>query len=73
MIGSGGLRAVKTDDLKKLLAAVHRGDLPCPVDGIGLATAGLLRLQDELGVLHGLDRKSVHVVLVCVLAERTRR
>jgi hypothetical protein len=72
MIGSGGLRAVKTDDLKKLLAAVYRGDLPCPIDGIGLATAGLLRLQDELGVLQGLDRKSVQVALVCALAERTR-
>ena len=72
MIGSGGLRKVKTEDLKRLLAAVHRGDLPCPVDGIGLATSGLLRLQDELGVLSGLDRKAVHTVLVCVLAERLR-
>ncbi len=72
MIGTGGLRTVKTDDLKKLLAAVHRGDLPCPIDGIGLATSGLLRLQDDLAVLSGLEKPAVHAVLVCVLAERPR-
>ncbi|MCB9676046.1 MAG: hypothetical protein H6737_13065 [Alphaproteobacteria bacterium] len=72
MLGTQGLRAVRTDDLKTLLALVHRGELECPITEIGLATTGTLRLLDDLAVLKGLDKRGVHAVLVSVLAERRR-
>lgn len=73
MLGDRGLVAVATTDLVAVLRAVHRGDLPCPITPIGLAQAGLLRLGDELGLLHGLDERAVRAVLVAVLAERGGR
>ena len=73
MFGSGGLTTVGDEDLRRLFAAVHRGELRCPIDRIGLATTGLLRLGDELELLRGLDATAVKAVLVAVLAERRRR
>ena len=70
MIGSGGLKRVSTKDLKEILKLVHREELSCPIDRIGLATTGLLRLGDDLEVLYGLDDKAVRAVIVSVLAER---
>lgn len=70
MMGTAGLRAVRTEDLRALLAAVHRGELACPIDRIGLATSGFLRLGDDLELLRGLDAAGVRAVLVGVLAER---
>ncbi len=72
MIGSGGLKALTLSQLHRLLRAVHRDELPCPIDRIGLATVGMLHLGDDLGALRGLDSKGVRAVLVCVLAERER-
>lgn len=72
MIGTGGLTALSTDELRLLLKAVHSGEIPCPIDRIGLASTGLLRLGDDLAVLYGLDQAGVRAVLVSVLAERTR-
>lgn len=73
MIGSGGLTTVGDEDLVRLFRAVHRGELPCPIDPIGLATTGLLRLSDELGLLHGLEAPAVKAVLIAVIAERQAR
>ncbi len=70
MFGSGGLKDVKSSDLKLILRAVHRGELPCPIDRIGLATTGLLRLGDDLETLRGLDLAGVKAVIIAVLAER---
>ena len=70
MLGSGGLRAVRTDDLKAILRAVHRGELPCPITQTGLATTGLLRLGDDLELLRDLDARAVKAVLIAVLSER---
>lgn len=70
MIGSKGLKAISTQDLKEILRQVHRGELSCPIDRIGLATTGLLRLADDLDVLNGLDERAVRAVIVSVLAER---
>lgn len=68
-----GLTAVTDQDLKALLRAVHRGELPCPLTAQGLAMTGLLRLLDDLEPLRGLDAPGVRAVLTCVLAERSRR
>lgn len=70
MFGSPGLKPVKNEDLRKLLAAVHRGELACPITPIGLAITGLLRLQDDIDLLKGLDAHAVKAVLVAVLRER---
>ena len=66
------LKPVKSEDLQAILRFVHRGELPCPIDRVGLAIVGLLRLGDELELLAGLDAKAVQAVLVAVLAERRR-
>ena len=70
MIGTGGLRDVATSDLKALLRLVHRGELKCPIDRIGLAVNGLLRLGDQLSLLAGLDANAAKAVLIGVLSER---
>ena len=70
MLGSGGLKSVPTPQLQLLLKALHKGDLPCPITRVGLATVGLLHLGDELGILRGLDEAAVRAVLISVLAER---
>ena len=67
------LSAVRTEDLVSLLRAVHRREVVCPVTPKTLAEGGLLRLQDAVGFLGGLDRRGVTAVLVAVIAERRRR
>ena len=66
------LKAIQTSDLQQILRLVHRGDLKCPIDRVGLAINGLLRLGDDLELLSGLDAKAVQAVIVAVLAERKR-
>lgn len=70
MLGSGGLRNVRTNDLKRLLTAVHREELPCPITQTGLATTGLLRLADDIDLLRELDIRGVKAVLIAVIHER---
>ncbi len=70
-LGANGLKQVKTPDLKDLLRAVHRGDLPCPITQDGLAATGLLRMGDQIGHLRGLDEAGVKAVLIAVIAERS--
>ncbi len=72
MLDSGtGLSSVPTEDLRRLLRGVFRGDLPCPLDARDLARHGLQERQELLlGALRGLDLRAVQAVLVCVLAER---
>ena len=72
-MGTGGLRAVSTADLRALLRLVHRGALACPIDRVGLAINGLLRLGDDVALLGGLDRLGTQAVLVAVLAERQNK
>lgn len=72
MLDAGkGLTPVKTVDLKKALAALHRGELKCPLSIVELTRNGLQHCAGEL--LHGLrklDEPAVRAVLVAVLAER---
>lgn len=70
MIGTGGLTKVATADLRSLLRHIHRGELTCPINRIGLAVNGLLRLGDDLALLAGLDASATKAVLIGVLAER---
>ena len=72
MIGAAsGLTEVPTDDLKRALRAVHRGDLPCPITADTLACVGLQdRSPPLMETLRGLDETAVRAVLVAVIAER---
>lgn len=70
LLGARGLTEVATKDCENLLRAVHRGDLPCPLDHPGLARNGLQHTADLLDHLRGLDARAVTAVLVAVIAER---
>lgn len=67
-----GLVTLSTDALRKLLRAVFKQQVECPLTTAGLAGLGL---QDDaeilLGHMRGLSREAVHAVLVAALAERT--
>lgn len=66
-----GLTRVPTEELRRVLAAVYHGDLPCPLTVPDLARHGLQhRAEDFLGHLRALDRRGVEAVLVAVIAER---
>ena len=64
------LTPIATDDLISLLRHVHRRELECPITPAGLGQLRLLRLQDDIGFLSGLDEAAVRAVLVAVIAER---
>ena len=66
-----GLTAVSTEDLRRALGMVHRGEFDVPVSPWGLARIGLQACQEPLlNHLRGLDAAGVRAVLTCVLAER---
>jgi hypothetical protein len=65
-----GLTHLAIDDLKRLLSALHRKTLRCPVGVQALHEAGLSYLQDRVDFLGGLDETAVRAVLVAVIAER---
>lgn len=66
-----GLTALSTADLRKLLRALHREDLRCPLTIEGLTRVGLQHAAtDLLDHLRNLDGVAVQAVLVAVLAER---
>jgi hypothetical protein len=68
--GGVGLTQLKLLDLTRLLSAVHRGALTCPIGTLGLHIAGLNYLEDRVDFLKGLDEHAVRAVLVAVIAER---
>jgi hypothetical protein len=70
--GGVGLTRVSTEDLMQVLARVHDGSLPCPITHPRLVVAGMSKLIDTLGHVHGLDARSTQAVIVAVLAERAQ-
>ncbi len=73
MIGAGtGLAHLSEKDLKRLLSALHKQELACPVNFKSLAMTGLSYLQDKIDFLQGLDEPAVRAVLIAVLAERRK-
>jgi len=65
-----GLTAVPTSDLKALYKALHRGDVPCPLNKSTLMSMGLNRIAENGSLLSGLDERALRSILVCVIAER---
>jgi hypothetical protein len=71
-LGATGLKEVRTEELRRLLRHLHRGELSCPLDANALTGVGLFPLIDRLEHLRGLDTPAAMAVIVAVLAERTR-
>ena len=67
-----GLTEIRTEDLKKLLGLLHRGELETPLSVPGLTRVGLQKLVGEIDTLRGLNESGLRAVLVCVLAERRK-
>ncbi|MFH1811171.1 MAG: hypothetical protein ABIJ09_20690 [Pseudomonadota bacterium] len=68
-----GLTQARTEDLKKLLGALHRSQIEFPVDITGLTRVGLQHCATLLmSMLRGVDVTGARALLVCVLAERAR-
>jgi len=66
-----GLVPIPTEDLKKLLALVHRGEVTCPLTPWEVARVGLQsHMEGLLGTMRGLDAAGVRAVLTAVLSER---
>jgi hypothetical protein len=66
-----GLTTLKTEELKKLLGLLHRGELNLPFTAQSVACAGFQYRSGELmAALRDLEEAGVRAVLVCVLAER---
>lgn len=66
-----GLVPIPTEDLKKLFALVHRGEVACPLTPWEVARVGLQgHMEGLLGALRGLDAAGVRAVLTAVLSER---
>lgn len=72
MLGAAqGLTTITSEDLKKALAALHRGQLSFPLTVETLTCVGLQHAaNDLLEILRGLDERAVRAVLVAVIAER---
>ncbi len=71
MNAGAGLTDLPTRSLKRALAALHRGDLRCPLTIEELTRNGLQNVAaDLLGHLRHLDEQAVWAVLVAVIAER---
>lgn len=69
--GPRALTQVTTEELKKLLSAVHRRVVSCPLTVEALTRVGLQhRANDVLAVVRQLDERCVRTVLVAVIAER---
>ncbi|MCX4239832.1 hypothetical protein [Paraliomyxa miuraensis] len=67
-----GLVTCSTDALRKLLRAVYKREVDCPLTIAALAGMGLQDHAERLlGHLRGLPSDAVHAVLVAALAERT--
>lgn len=72
MLGAAvGLTEVRTDDLKKLLKLVHKGEPNYPLNAQELARMGLQHCAEPmLSMLRGLDGHAVKALMVAVIAER---
>lgn len=70
---SEGLSRVATEELERLLRAVHRKTLPSPITRAGLIAHAFGHVEEHLGLLVGLELAAAQRVLVAALAERRPR
>jgi hypothetical protein len=67
---SQGLRKVSSEQLKRVLQLLYRGQLTAPISRSGLIGAALGDIENHLDILVGLDQRAAQCVIVAVLAER---
>ena len=65
-----GLHRVSTDDLKRLLRALHRGAICSPVARWSLIEKGFGNIEGHLRHVVGRDTDGAKAVLTAVLEER---
>ena len=65
-----GLHRVSTEELKRLLRALHRGALSSPVTRWSLIEKGFGNMEGNLKHVVGRDTDSAKAVLFAVLEER---
>ena len=65
-----GIPRVSTDDLKRLLRALHRGALSSPVTRSSLIEKGFGAIEGSLDLVVGRDTDGARAVVVAVLQER---
>jgi len=70
--GGTALTALEDKDLTRLLKRVHDGSLRCPIGPAELHAAGMSYLCDKVEFLRGYDERTVHAILVAVIAERRK-
>lgn len=68
-----GLSRVSTEELQRLLRAMHRGVLSSPLKRSVLIATGFANVESHLGLLLGLDVQAAQRVVVATLAERKAR
>jgi len=70
---TSGLHRLASDELKRLLRALHRGALPSPVTRWALIEKGFGNIEGHLDNVVGRDVDSAKAMLAAVLAERASR
>ncbi len=68
-----GLSKVSSEELRRLLRAMHRGVLSSPVTRAALIATGFGNIESHLGLLLGLELGAAQRVVVAALAERNAR
>lgn len=70
---SEGLTRVRTEELERLLKAIHRKTLDSPITRSNLIACAFGHIEEHLGLLLGLDHTAAQRIVVAVLAERRPR
>jgi hypothetical protein len=65
-----GIHRVSTDELKRLLRALHRGALSSPVNRAALIEKGFGNIEEHLKHVVGRDSAGARAVIAAVLEER---
>lgn len=67
------LTGVPTEELRRLLKAIHRDVLEFPINRANLIATAFGHVEGDLGALIGLNKTAAQRVVVAVLAERKPR
>lgn len=70
MLSARGMHRITSDELKRLLRALHRGALSSPITRASLIEKGFGNLEGDLEHLVGRDTASARALIAAVLGER---
>ena len=70
-LGPVALTELRTEELKKLLTHIYKGEAEFPLNAQRLACIGFQYRQEQLmHVFRGMSKEAAQSLLVCVIAER---